>query len=79
MTKTDLMKNLTDVKLIIGNGFDLHCKLSTSYRDYFLHDMDKNIYNIIGFDFQCCRVYTRMAAQKFIAQKLTVNCQCNSV
>ncbi len=42
--KEELVKNLKNVKIVIGNGFDLHCKLPTRYRDYFLHDKSKNDY-----------------------------------
>lgn len=31
---------LTNVKIIIGNGFDLHCGLRTSYKDYFAFRKD---------------------------------------
>ena len=35
------MKNLLNVKLIIGNGFDLYCGLKTSYNHYFDFNQDK--------------------------------------
>ncbi len=43
-TKEEFIKSLSKVKLIIGNGFDLHCHMKTSYKDYFLYDKDKNDY-----------------------------------
>lgn len=33
--KQSVIQNLRNVKLIIGNGFDLKCKLKTKYSDYF--------------------------------------------
>ena len=44
MRKDEHIKNLRNVKLIIGNGFDLYCGLKTSYYDFFAHDKDKNNY-----------------------------------
>ncbi|MBQ7994734.1 MAG: helix-turn-helix domain-containing protein [Bacilli bacterium] len=35
MEKREYIHNLKNVKLVIGNGFDLHCGLKTSYKDYF--------------------------------------------
>ena len=35
MDKDTFINNLSKVKIIIGNGFDLHCRLRTSYSDYF--------------------------------------------
>ncbi len=43
-SKKDLVYNLDGVKLVIGNGFDLYCRLKTSYADYFLYDEEKNKY-----------------------------------
>ena len=43
-TKQDIILNLKNVKLVIGNGFDLHCGLKTKYSDFFLDDKDKNTY-----------------------------------
>ena len=40
--KHQIVHELYNVKLIIGNGFDLHCHLKTSYADYFLYDETKN-------------------------------------
>ena len=34
MDKIEYIKSLKKVKLILGNGFDLHCKLHSSYSDY---------------------------------------------
>lgn len=44
MKKDEIVKNLKNVKLVIGNGFDLYCGLKTSYRDFFNRDPDKNNY-----------------------------------
>ena len=44
MRKDEIVKNLKNVKLVIGNGFDLYCGLKTSYRDFFVRDQDKNKY-----------------------------------
>lgn len=41
--KQSVIQNLRNVKLIIGNGFDLKCKLKTKYSDYFLNDQNKNL------------------------------------
>lgn len=35
MNKEEFVKSLTKVKLVIGNGFDLHCGLHTRYYDYY--------------------------------------------
>lgn len=43
-SRSEFIKSLPNVKLIIGNGFDLHCHMKTSYKDYFIHDKDKNNY-----------------------------------
>ena len=34
MNKTELIHSLPKVKLVLGNGYDLHCKLHSSYKDY---------------------------------------------
>jgi len=41
MDKKEFIKSLSKVKLIIGNGFDLHCGLHTKYSDYFLKNSAK--------------------------------------
>ena len=33
--KEHAIKKLSNVKLVLGNGFDLHCGLETSYKNYF--------------------------------------------
>ena len=33
--KSEIVKNLTNVKLVLGNGFDCYCGLKTKYSDYF--------------------------------------------
>lgn len=44
MTKEEMIKDLKNVKLVIGNGYDLHCGLESSYADFFMRDVDKNNY-----------------------------------
>lgn len=44
MTKEEMIKDLKNVKLVIGNGYDLHCGLNSSYADFFMRDADKNNY-----------------------------------
>lgn len=39
--KESIISGLENVKLVIGNGFDLHCKLKTKYKDYFLSNVEK--------------------------------------
>ena len=39
-----MIKDLKNVKLVIGNGYDLHCGLESSYADFFMRDADKNNY-----------------------------------
>ena len=41
MDKTKYIRSLEKVKLVLGNGFDLHCKLQSSYNDYFLENKSK--------------------------------------
>ena len=41
MDKAKYIKSLEKVKLILGNGFDLHCKLQSSYYDYYLVNRNK--------------------------------------
>ncbi len=38
--KEELVKGLENVKLVIGNGFDLYCGLKTHYSDYFNYKDD---------------------------------------
>ena len=35
LSKKEVINNLKNVKLILGNGFDLHCGLKSKYSDYF--------------------------------------------
>ena len=44
MDKKEFVQNLKKIKLVIGNGFDIHCGLKTRYRDYFLNNKAKNDY-----------------------------------
>lgn len=36
MNKKEFVKSLQKVKIVLGNGFDLHCGLKTSYYHYFI-------------------------------------------
>lgn len=45
MSKGAYVKSLENVKLVLGNGFDLHCKLYSTYWHYYLKN--KNKYNYI--------------------------------
>jgi len=45
MNKEEYIHSLSNVKLVIGNGFDLHCFLHTSYKDFF--DFNYKKYNLI--------------------------------
>ncbi len=40
--KLEIIHGLKNVKLVLGNGFDLRCGLKTRYKDYFDHDGQKN-------------------------------------
>lgn len=42
MKKEELIKSLKNVKMVIGNGYDLFCGLKTRYVDYFMNDKSKN-------------------------------------
>ena len=44
MNKEEFVKSLTKVKLIIGNGFDLHCGLHTKYSDFYCKNIDKFLF-----------------------------------
>lgn len=41
MNKEEFVKTLKKVKLVIGNGFDLHCGLHTTYGDYYCKNWRK--------------------------------------
>ena len=41
MNKKDYIHSLKRVKLVIGNGFDLHCGLHTTYSDYYCQNWRK--------------------------------------
>lgn len=43
-TKNEMIHNLKNVKLVLGNGFDLHCHLKTTYSDFFHYYEEKNKY-----------------------------------
>ena len=47
VSKKDAINNLKNVKLIIGNGFDLHCGLKSSYSDYFKAPSNKDKFDDI--------------------------------
>ena len=44
ISKKDLVNNLKNVKVVIGNGFDLHCGLKSKYSDYFNYHKGKYDY-----------------------------------
>lgn len=44
MDKTEFVHNLKNLKIIIGNGFDLYCGLRTKYSDFFMSQKGKNGY-----------------------------------
>ena len=41
MNKSDYVPSLKNTKLVIGNGFDLHCGLHTTYSDYYCKNWKK--------------------------------------
>ena len=41
MNKLEYISNLKNVKVILGNGFDLFCGLHTKYSDYFCKNIEK--------------------------------------
>ena len=47
--KNDFIKDLAHKKIVLGNGFDLHCKLKTKYSDFFTNFWNRkgNISNLI--------------------------------
>lgn len=49
MNKYDYIHSLEQVKLILGNGYDLHCKLHSSYKDYLIKNrtLYKYIHSLI--------------------------------
>ena len=53
-TENEYLFNLRNVKLVLGNGFDLHCGLKTRYKDFFEFDNTKdelkNWYEKIDFN-----------------------------
>ena len=47
-TKRDIVRSLNNVKIVLGNGFDLFCGLKTSYNDFFEDRKEQyNIFEII--------------------------------
>lgn len=44
MNKEEFVKNLKNVKVILGNGFDLHCGLYTKYSDYYCQNYRKFVF-----------------------------------
>lgn len=44
MNKIEFIKSLKNVKVVIGNGFDLHCGLHTTYSDYYCKNYKKYLY-----------------------------------
>ena len=52
MDKTEYIKSLKNVKLVLGNGFDLHCGLRTKYSDFFAINTEKQKYINIQTSFK---------------------------
>ena len=48
LSQKEVINNLKNVKLILGNGFDLHCGLKSKYSDYFESSVEKDKYDSIG-------------------------------
>ena len=44
MEKREYIKSLEQVKIVLGNGFDLHCGLHTTYSDFFKFYFKKSAY-----------------------------------
>ena len=44
MNKIEFINSLKNVKVVIGNGFDLHCGLHTTYSDYYCKNYKKYLY-----------------------------------
>lgn len=44
MNKKEFINSLKNVKVVIGNGFDLHCGLHTTYSDYYCKNYKKYLY-----------------------------------
>lgn len=44
MNKEEFVKSLEKVKLIIGNGFDLHCGLHTKYSDFYCKNFKRYLF-----------------------------------
>lgn len=42
--KEDYVKSLENVKIVLGNGFDLHCNLHTKYSDYYCKNFKKYLF-----------------------------------
>ena len=58
MDKKEYIRSLDNVKLVVGNGFDLHCGLKTSYFDYIIsrHEKFEKILKWYS-DFENCRIF----------------------
>lgn len=67
MNKREFVHSLNKVKLVIGNGFDLHCHLHTTYSDFYCKYFQKFLFiqntfseyektNTLSFDFADKRV-----------------------
>lgn len=44
INKQEYIQTLTNVKVVLGNGFDLHCGLRTTYNDFFRFNFKKIIH-----------------------------------
>lgn len=56
MNKNEYIKSLENVKLVIGNGFDLHCGLHTKYSDFYCWKF--NTFNLVD---KLISIYTQTA------------------
>lgn len=84
MNKAEYVKSLSKVKIVIGNGFDLHCGLHTTYSDYYCKNYKKylfiqNLYSRyektdeLDFDFQDSKIYSLNAWDIFFALNSSKN------
>ena len=78
LAKKEFVKTLKNVKVVLGNGFDLHCGLHTSYSDYycanykkyqFIEKLRKDYINkrVISFDFADLKICSINAWDVFFA------------
>lgn len=67
MDKKEYINSLKNIKIVLGNGFDLHCGLHTKYSDYYCKNFNKYLFikdslenykntDIFDFDFNTDKV-----------------------